>query len=180
MQPAVDAPRWERCLRRFRRNKDGAIAIEFAAVAAPLFAIIFAIMETGLVFLAGRVLDTGVYEGARLIRTGQAQSAGFDVGEFRTRVCDRLGGLFNCDDLKFDVRTYPNFSSITLTPPVNEDGEVEEDDFAFELGGGGEVMVVRVFYEWPIVVPYFGNDMSNLANGRRLLASASTFRNEPF
>jgi len=41
-------------LRRFGRRQDGTAAIEFAMVAAPFLGMIFAIMETAMVFFAGR------------------------------------------------------------------------------------------------------------------------------
>jgi Flp pilus assembly protein TadG len=46
--------------RRFVREKDGVVAVEFAIVAAPFLALMFAIMETALVFFASQVLETAV------------------------------------------------------------------------------------------------------------------------
>ena len=43
-------------LRSFRRSQDGSAAVEFAMIAPIFFALIFAVMETGLVFMAGQVL----------------------------------------------------------------------------------------------------------------------------
>ncbi len=42
-----------RLLGRYRRDSKGATAIEFAFVALPFFALLFAIIETALVFFAG-------------------------------------------------------------------------------------------------------------------------------
>lgn len=39
-------------LRRFRKNRRGTVAIEFALIALPLFLLIFAIIEVGLSFMA--------------------------------------------------------------------------------------------------------------------------------
>lgn len=165
---------------RFRTDREGATAVEFALVAAPFFAIVFAIIETALVFFAGQVLETGVAEAARLVRTGQVQQQGLDQSAFRERLCSQISALFRCDDaLKLDVRTYQSFNSIDLANPIDSDGNFN-GDLTFDPGAGGEVVVVRAFYEWPTFVPGFGNDMANLANGKRLLASAAAFRNEPF
>ena len=76
-------------VRRFARRKDGSVAIEFGMVAAPFFALLFAIMETAIVFFAGQALETAVADSARLIMTGQAQSAGFDAGRSRTQSARR-------------------------------------------------------------------------------------------
>jgi Flp pilus assembly pilin Flp len=68
-----------RILRRFARKDDGAAAIEFAMVAAPFLALVFAILETAIVFFAGQVLETATADSARLIMTGQAQKAGCKI-----------------------------------------------------------------------------------------------------
>ena len=39
-------------LRRFRRNQEGVIAVEMGFIALPFFALLFAIIETGIVFFA--------------------------------------------------------------------------------------------------------------------------------
>ncbi|MEA3027253.1 MAG: hypothetical protein QOF91_2538, partial [Alphaproteobacteria bacterium] len=57
--------------RRFIRQQDGATTVEFALVAAPFLAMVFAIMETAVVFFAGQTLETAGADSARLIMTGQ-------------------------------------------------------------------------------------------------------------
>ena len=101
-----------RIVRRFVRTDDGAAAVEFAMVAAPFIAIIFAIFETAIVFFAGQVLEVAMADSARLIMTGQAQKAGFNQAKFKEEVCNRIYGLFDCTGgIKVDVRTYTSFSS---------------------------------------------------------------------
>ena len=58
-------------IRRFRRNRRGSAAVEFALVAPVFFALLFAIIETGLMFFAGQVLETGTQDSARLMYTHQ-------------------------------------------------------------------------------------------------------------
>ncbi|MHA1524338.1 MAG: TadE/TadG family type IV pilus assembly protein, partial [Alphaproteobacteria bacterium] len=62
--------RTSRFVRRFGKNRDGVAAVEFAIVAAPFFAILFAIFETAFVFYADLMLDTGLAQAARMVRTG--------------------------------------------------------------------------------------------------------------
>ena len=79
-------------LRRLGRQQDGSAAVEFGLVAAPFLALVFAIMETAIVFFAGQALETAVADSARLIMTGQAQTQGFNACGFKRR------GL--CEDLR--------------------------------------------------------------------------------
>src|SRR6187431_812400 len=76
--------------RRMVRQKDGAAAVEFALVAAPFLAMVFAIMETAMIFFAGQALETSAAEGARLIMTGQAQTAGYNQAAFKNAVCAKV------------------------------------------------------------------------------------------
>ncbi|WP_436643529.1 TadE/TadG family type IV pilus assembly protein [Microbaculum sp. FT89] len=168
-----------RLLRRFARNDEGAIAVEFALVALPFFAILFAILETALIFFAGQLMETGLADAARLIRTGQAQEQKFDKAKFKEAVCSGVFALLDCDNgLRIDVRKLQNFS--TRQPaPIDDEGKFTDDDFVYDPGLGGDIMLVRAFYEWPTVLPDFISPR-NLANGNFLLSAAATFRNEPF
>src|SRR5437763_9199963 len=121
--------RWSRAIkrpfewavaRRFIRQQDGAAAVEFAMVAAPFLAMVFAIMETALVFFAGQTLETAGADSARLIMTGQAQTQGFDQAKFKDAVCAKIYGLFNCSaGLYVDVKNYSSFAAINTAQPVD-------------------------------------------------------------
>ncbi len=179
----------KRLLRRFRKNESGVAAVEFALVATPFFALLFAILEVALIFFAQQVMDTGVSQAARLIRTGQAKS--FDKGQFRDAVCERIMAMFDCEGgLKLDVQAFSSFSNIQsgLDSPTQQDADgntvlKDDDEFSYDsaaLNVGGTIVVVRAFYEWPTIVPGLGADMGTLSDGNRLLVSTIAFRNEPF
>ena len=53
-----------RLLLRFGKRDEGAAAVEFAIVAAPFIAMLFAILETALVFFAGQTLETAAADSA--------------------------------------------------------------------------------------------------------------------
>lgn len=164
---------------RLRRDESGASALEFGLVAAPFFALLTALIEVSLVFFGSFTLENAVDQTARLIRTGQAQEAGMSADGFKTEVCDRIYALFDCEgELRVEVQTFESFSEITLEDPL-EDGELE-DDYTFETGNGGDVVIVRAFYEWPLIAKIPGAGLGNMPGGNRLLIASSTFRNEPF
>lgn len=97
-------------------------AIEFGILAIPFFAIILAILETSYIFLASQILDSAVNDTTRDIRTGVAQTANVDAAGYRSRICDRLFGLFQCENLKIKVSTVVNFTSANTPPPINSTG----------------------------------------------------------
>jgi len=171
----------ERALRRFIRQQDGTTAIEFSMVALPFLALIFAILETALVFFAGQTLEAAAADSGRLIMTGQAQTAGFSKDDFKTAVCARLaGGLFDCSNGVFvDVKTYANFSDVNTNSPINN-GQFDTTKMNYDMGKQGSIVVVTLYYQWPIYVSLLGSNLANLSSGKRLLVATSVFRNEPY
>lgn len=166
-----------RKLRAFGRRDDGAAAVEFAMVAAPFLAMLFAILETALVFFAGQTLETAVTSSARLILTGQAQTASFNQTNFKDAVCARIHGLFDCaGGMVVDVQKYTTFANVSLARPVNEDGTVKPG--TYDPGGPCDIVVVRLIYQYPVYVAFLG--LSDMSGNKRLLVATSVFRNEPY
>jgi Flp pilus assembly protein TadG len=173
--------------RHFLRRNDGAAAVEFAIVVLPFLAIMLGIMQTALVFFADQALETMVTDGARLIMTGQAQNNGWDVNAFKNAVCPTngtYGGLITCNNLSMNIRTFPDFGSISYTPPTPQAGQTQIDTsgFVYQPGSPGTIVIVQFFYQWPITVDLLGLNAlatSGLGNSRLLVATAA-FRNEPY
>ena len=167
-------------VRRFTRAKDGAAAVEFAIVATPFLAMMFAIMETALIFFASQTLETAVADSARLIMTGQAQTQNYDATAFKTQVCNRIAGLFDCaGGMKIDVKTYTAFGSVDNSKPLDANGNLKTN-FGYQPGGPGEIVVVRLMYQFPVYASLLGFNLSDMAGGKRLVMATAAFRNEPY
>jgi Flp pilus assembly protein TadG len=175
-----------RLVRRLVRRDDGTAAVEFGLVVIPFIGLLFAILETALVFFAGQVLETAAADSARLILTGQADTAGYNATTFKTQVCNRLLALFTCGNVQIDVRTASSFNAADLSRPLVPDplnpGKMKLDtsSFGYQSSTPGQIVVVRVVYEWPTFVTGLGLNLSDLSNGKRLLMSTAAFRNEPY
>lgn len=186
MQKAPDQPnnttagRPRRSLRRFGCDQSGASALEFALVAVPTILLLLAVLQLGLVFFANFMLEHATAQGARLIRTGQAQNQGFDAAAFKTEVCKHLTAPLSCSGLKLDVRRFTNFNGTELTDPLDAGGAMKTS-FSYDPGAGGDVVVVRGFYEFDIPALFpVDISMSNMKGGSRVLVATAAFRNEPF
>jgi len=167
----------------FADNEKGSVAVEFALTAIPFFVLLFAILEAGIVFFATATLDQAVNDAGRLIRTGQAQSAGLTEQQLTQTICNNVVLLSGCtSNLKIDVRVYSNFSSVAFPSVQGTDGNVDTTKLAFSLGSAGDIVLIRAFYVWPIWSPF----PTGLANNggttspTRLIQSSVAFRNEPF
>ncbi len=169
-------------LRRFARDQGGSSAVEFALILVPFLALMFGIMQTALVFFADQTLETAVADSARLILTGQAQNQGLNATTFKNAVCARVYGLFNCQSgIYVNVQTYSTFGSITYTPPLDSHGNLDTSGFGYNPGGPGDIVVVQLYYQWPIYFTLMDfSSLSNMAGGNRLLVATAAFRNEPY
>ncbi|UYO38685.1 pilus assembly protein [Rhodopseudomonas palustris] len=165
--------------RKFRRNRNGSAAVEFAIVAPIFFALLFAIIEVVMIFFASQVLETAVQDSSRLIFTRQAQNSSMTQDQFKTEICKRLVSLFDCNGVRVDVQNYgSDFSTVNITTPIDTNKNFV-DNMQYNIGKAGDIIVVRAFYQWPLFVTGLGFDTSNLAGGKRLLSATAAFRNEP-
>jgi Flp pilus assembly protein TadG len=170
--------------RRFRRNRRGSAAVEFALVAPLFFGMLFAIIETALVFFAGQVLEQGMADIGRLMLTHEAQDTAMTEAAFKTKLCDRIKVMFNCQggslaNLTVDVRTFPPGTVITITDPIVSGSLTGPFTYSLPPSGSPNTVVVRAFYEWPLYVTRFGYNISNLSGSKRLLAATAAFHVEP-
>jgi Flp pilus assembly protein TadG len=166
-------------LRRFRRNRGGSAAVEFALVAPVFFALLFAIIETALVFFAGQVLETIAQDSARQILTGQAQTAGMTQADFKALVCSKIPALFTCGNVYVDVQSYPAFTNVNIASQI-DGGKNFIPNMQYCPGQAGDIVVMRLFYKWQLFVTGLGYNISNLTGSQRLLSATVAFRNEPF
>ena len=172
--------RWlmpRRVARRFVQQQDGAAAVEFALVAAPFLALIFAILEIGIFLFANQTLEAAVADSGRLIMTGQAQTKSYSQADFTNAVCGRLSGMFDCNGITANVQTYSTFASISTAPPITN-GKIDNTKIAYNPGTPGSIVAVAVYYKWPIYVLMF-DQLANFG-GNRLMVSTSVFRVEPY
>ena len=166
---------------RFRRNEEGATAVEFGLIAVPFIGLIFAILETCLVFLTGQALETAVTDASRLILTGQAQAANMTAAGFKTKVCERLTALVNCSaSVYVDVRKFSSFASATVPTPIDNNGNMITNNTQFQPGAAKEIVVVRAWVAYQVYTAVFGKSLANLPGNKRLVLATVAFRNEPY
>ena len=196
--------RLKKMLGSYRRSQDGVAAIEFAMVGGPFLFVLLAMFELSLMLFAEYALAQNIETASRLIRTGQIQN-GLNghlatPAYFKTQVCKGLTSILDCENkLYVDVRKFNNFSNIASSLPSPFKGGTSElsdaitQNSEYQPGGAGEIVSVRVYYDWQLFVPGLGKLVgavsSSLGNtsaagssdkNSRLLTAAATFRNEPF
>jgi Flp pilus assembly protein TadG len=163
--------------------RGGAAAVEFAIISLPFLALLFSILELGLIFMASTTIEAATVSAARQIRTGQLQQgANNNAAGFKDLVCAGMSWISASDceaNLSVDVRTFATFSAISVSPPISNNA-IDPTQLAFDSGSSCSIVVVRVFYPWTLITPAFEPGLPNLGATQRLLATTIAFRNENY
>ncbi|MEP1206880.1 MAG: TadE/TadG family type IV pilus assembly protein [Rhizobiaceae bacterium] len=180
--------KWSRRWFSFRKSQDGTAAVEFALVSIPFFLILFSILEQGFYFLGNRLIDAGVNQISREVKTRQITADNTSEAQFKIALCAKtLMAIFDCEKLSIDVRTIASFE-VPAEPPVLDNGDLDTSGFGFAPGGRSTINVIRAYYDWPTIL-----DWGNIAqagwggitgegmgtNGFRRIVGSAAFLNEP-
>jgi len=178
-------------LRRFRRSQGGAVAVEFAFVAVPFFALLFAIFETALMFWTSQVLEESLSQVSRSLVTGQSRTiyngatGAANATKFRDNVCALAPmKLIDCSNLYIDVRVYNSFSAATSGTSGSDPlagGSLNTSSFSYTQPQGNDIVVVRAVLNYKLfLMAWASNALANLGSGRRGIVVNMAFRAEPF
>jgi Flp pilus assembly protein TadG len=166
---------------RFLRNRRGATAVEFAIIAPLFIGLLLSILETGIYFFAQNVLQTASVQAGRLFLTGQAQASSLTEAKLISDVCPSIQTLFNCNNLMVDVNTYSSFGGANVSTPTltyNAQGQVT-NSWNYNIGTAGQIMVVRLMYQWPVVTGPLALLIPKVTNGTSLIMGITAFKIEP-
>jgi len=155
-------------------------AVEFAMVAPVFLAMMLGILQITLIYFAKETLETVTESAARGVLTGQVQSAGMTQAQFKAAVCASVPALFNCNGLMIDLQPATSLASINTNEPslsFDAGGNVT-NPWQFNPGASGNIMVLRVMYQWPLFTGPLGLSLANLSNGNLLIMSTAVFKNE--
>lgn len=170
-------------VRRFARNGEGAVAIEFAALAIPFSLLIFAILESCISFAGQQVMMNATDNVARQFRTGQLRPADVNKPKLHKLICDEMQIVVSagCPGLEVDLRNYPTFEAAAAQRVTyTDDDDLDVSGFSVNLGPSMSKNQLRVFYRWPVMTDFLRKSMSNLRDGTTLHYASVTWQNEPF
>jgi hypothetical protein len=86
--------------------------------------------------------------------------------------------VFDCSKLSANIQTFTTFSGMQTTNPVSGGTFTQPNNYS--LGGPGDIVLVQIFYQLPVVTAPLGYTMANTSNGNALLTATAVFRNEPY
>jgi hypothetical protein len=150
----------------------GTTAMEFGLVAPMLVLLLLSMVEAGVQFGTGLLLDSAARDASRFGVTGATAPAGMAnppsdrTAAIRRIVLDRGAGLLRDDRLAMTIRSFTGFDQ------VGQDGAGTDGP-----GGRGAVVLYELRYTQPVLTP-----LPSAAFGAREFIHVATavVRNEPF
>ena len=175
--------------RRFGGDRRGATAVEFALIAMPFLAVICATFELGFANFQNDMLANAVSDAARAMLTGRMQTANVTttsqfVSNYLCQAKNRtLPASFDCSKLIIDVRPATSFTAGNTANDFYKSGSTK-----FCPGQPGQVMVVRVAYPLPAILPVnlfsrtagVVTDVPNQQGRYHILMGAALFQEENY
>ena len=174
-------------------DRRGAVLVEFALVAAPFIALLLAILQSSLAYLAQEALESAVEVAARGIVTGQTQAAdlaggglGMTKGQlaerFRSKGCQSLPSFLSCSRQFVDVKSVAAGGSLPTTgasPLTFDAGTGKFTDLSYDVGSQGSLVTVRFIYLWPLPIAPAA-DLSPLSSKPTVLVATSVSKTEAY
>lgn len=188
-----------RLVQRFflgRRSQSGSAMVEFALLAPAFIAIVGGIFEFSGILFAQTLLEGGVREASRFGIIGSSSDADAGEAAIKKIIKKNAFGLIDADKVQIVTLAYHSFGVVGQPEPfddangngrfdpeedeefedVNGNGAYDDDQGAAGLGGGSQVVLYRLAYDWdimiPIFEPFFGEQIA--------LEATVAVRNEPF
>jgi Flp pilus assembly protein TadG len=159
---------------KFRSNRAGTSAVEFAIIAAPFFAILLGTLELALIFIVNTGLSVATEALATQIRTGQVQAPGvaatsssgvqLDLNDAKTQLCNQIQIVSSAtcmQQLQIDVRSLTSFQNTSSTSPISG-STFNSSNLCFYSGNAGDVVEMRAYYLYPLIDPLLSYAFSSV------------------
>jgi Flp pilus assembly protein TadG len=161
----------------FARRQDGGPSAEFAMMAPIFVVLIFATAQIAIIYLANAYLETAAEDTARDVLTNQ--TTGMNATQFQAEMCSHITALFTCSNVVVSLTPATSTTSISTTAPnFNPDGSLTTP-LPYAQPSPGQIGVLEVLYQWPVIGLPLGFNFANLGNGTYLMMSTQVFMVEP-
>ena len=150
-------------------------------IALPFFILLLGILEIGLLLLVDAVVETAVSDMGRLVRTGQAQQGALTPALLKEKLCEQMGVFAgDCASRAYiDVRVVESYNDPMAEDPLKS-GVFDPSVLEYSPGKPGDRILVRVWYEQPIITPFVAQAVSRTKDHKVMLTTSLAFRNEPY
>ncbi|THH35696.1 pilus assembly protein [Aliishimia ponticola] len=176
--------RLSQALRRFGRDEDGHMIVEFALVIPLIFTIFMTSVELGIYQVRQMFLDRGTDMTVRLVRLNTG--ADYTHAELKQMICEFSGFLDDCDDqLKLEMNPVDlrDFAGFDGAADCTDASEPVTPNRSFKHGIQHEMMLLRACYKFKPVFAStgLGYELKKHGDGAGMskMVSVTAFVQEP-
>lgn len=168
-------------LRRFRREEDGQIVIEFVIFVPLIFTIFLSSVELGIYSMRQMWLERGLEIAVRTVRLSTGNAPQHD--ELKQMVCDQAPFLADCANrLKLEMTpiTPTAFAGLPASVDCVDISEEVNPPRTFVQGGNHDLMLIRACLVFDPVIPTTGLGFEfDQQDGLPRMVAMSAFVQEP-
>ena len=169
---------------RFIKDRQGSALIEFALIGPIFLWLLIGIIEFGLMYFAGVLIESGTRSISRFAITGEQTEGKTREQAIKELFAKNTFGFIDMNKVKIVTTPLSNFTGTTLSEPgdvnnfvdLNCNGiwDAQRDD----AGQESEVVAYTVSYRWNFITPLLGNILGkpNYID----LESKTVVQNEPY
>lgn len=188
--PSRSAP-----LARLPHDVSGAAAVEFGLVAIPFLALLGATVQIALLTWAQQNLDFTFQRAARMVFTGQSQTAnagsGANAAAMLTLICDDKCGptsldgastVYNCSGVKIDLKLGTSFAGTAFPSPIDPATRTWATGFGTNqiCAPPGSIVIATAAFAFPLHLRLWNAGLSSFADGDVPLQPTAVFRTERY
>ena len=162
-------------LRRFKNERKGSTAIEFAFIIVPFLMLTLGTLEIALIHLSRSSMADAIEKTSRQIMTGEAGC--LTPQEYIGQLCGRLS--FANGDCSTNTKVVMQELSRFSDDPGADEQNFDAIQSQMSNGRGNSIMVLRAYHRWNVMFPILDDALGG-GNGELVLVSNLAFRNEPY
>lgn len=162
-------------LRRFKKERKGSTAIEFAFIIIPFLMLTMGTLEIALIHLSRSSMADAIEKTSRQIMTGEAGC--LSAQEYIDQLCDRLS--FSNGSCSNNTKVVMQELTTFRDDPGADEQNFDAIQSTMANGREDSIMLLRAYHRWDVMFPLLDDALGG-GNGELVLVSNLAFRNEPF
>lgn len=170
---------------RFIKDRQGSALIEFALIGPIFLWLLIGIIEFGLMYFAGVLIESGTRSISRFAITGEQTDGKTREQAIRELFAKNTFGFIDMSKVKIVTTPLSSFTGTTLSEPGDENNFVDLncngiwDAQRDDAGQDSEVVAYTVSYRWDFITPLLGKILGK-KDYHINLESKTVVQNEPY
>ncbi|MEH3039192.1 MAG: TadE/TadG family type IV pilus assembly protein [Sphingomonas paucimobilis] len=142
----------------FSANVRGSTVVEFALITPVFLMFLLGMFETSIVYFSQQALESAAEETMRSIVVGELRSQAAPRPAAVRDICDRLPAYMRCGRMTMDVTSVPTLADLKPADLRAVRSDAAKSASRYDTGGLGDIVALRLYYEWPATLPLTNPD----------------------